>query len=87
MKIKIVAKSENTITLAVDSDIFDSYDSEFTNIEVQFNNDPDIVCEHDSCENQSAPYILFLDWSPAQSIPAECLAHQPQALREFVAAI
>lgn len=80
MQIEITAKYKNSVALAINDE------SEITNVQILFDAD-EIDCEHYDCENPTAPYVLFIDWSPAQSIPAECLSHQTQALRDFVAAI
>lgn len=85
-QIRISEKSETTITLAVDASLFDDFDSEILNIEIDLAAD-DFDCEHDDCEIASGPSVSFLDWSPAQSVPTFCLSHQPQALIDFVATL
>jgi|LakMenEpi03Aug12_release.lakeMendotaPanAssembly.Ray.scaffolds.fasta_scaffold359974_3 hypothetical protein len=89
-QIKIIKKTDDTLTLEIDPLVFDDTDAaddnELYNVEINFADD-DFDCEHDDCVESSLPSISFLDMSPVQSIMTNCLSHQPQALRDFIAAL
>ena len=83
--ITIIEKTLDALTLSIDPTIFDDFDAdENYNCEINFA-DSDFYCEHESCDNQTLPSISFLDWSPAQSIMTNCLAHYP-TVNDFVSA-
>jgi len=89
-QIKIIKKTDDTLTLEIDPLVFDDTDAaddnELYNVEINFADD-DFDCEHDDCTEQTLPSVSFLDMSPVQSIMTNCLSHQPQALRDFIAAL
>ena len=89
-QINIIEKTDDTLTLTIDPLVFNDTDAadanELYNVQINFADD-DFDCEHDDCVEPSLPSISFLDMSPVQSIMTNCLSHQPQALRDFIAAL
>lgn len=87
IQISILEKTETTLKLEIDPKLFDDFDADENYlVEIDFAA-TDFYCEHDDCENPdepTGPSVSFLDWSPVQSVPANCLSHQPQTLIDFV---
>jgi hypothetical protein len=89
-QIKIIEKTADALVLEIDPMLFNDLDAaennDVYNVQINFT-DTDYDCEFDDCAEQTLPSVSFLDDSPVQSIMTNCLSHQPQALRDFIAAL